>query len=150
MNYYTILGVSINASPSQIKKAYHKLILKYHPDRNVNGSSEKFIIIHNAYTILIDEQKRKKYDDILKNSLVTQCFTIYQNLINEIGNKYNWSQAEILEITDMFDPLDYEKEIVSNDMCAIYNKMVADIMEKTNKTLLNYVHNVINNLLFSN
>lgn len=61
---YEILGVSHNASADEIKKAYKKLAVKYHPDRN-KGSKEaedKFKEIGAAYAILSDEQKRAKYD----------------------------------------------------------------------------------------
>ena len=61
---YEILGVSHDASADEIKKAYKKLAVKYHPDRN-KGSKEaedKFKEIGAAYAILSDEQKRAKYD----------------------------------------------------------------------------------------
>jgi DnaJ family protein A protein 2 len=57
---YNILGVSKTAKPSEIKKAYHKLALKEHPDKG--GDEEKFKKIQMAYEILSDEEKREKYD----------------------------------------------------------------------------------------
>ena len=57
---YTILGVSHTASQSDIKKAYHKLALKYHPDKG--GSPEKFKEINAAFDILGNVEKRKQYD----------------------------------------------------------------------------------------
>ncbi|CAA2972294.1 dnaJ protein ERDJ3A isoform X2 [Olea europaea var. sylvestris] len=58
-----VLGVDQNASQREIQKAFHKLSLKYHPDKNKNkGAHEKFAEINNAYDILSDEQKRKNYD----------------------------------------------------------------------------------------
>ncbi|KAI3676286.1 hypothetical protein L1987_85891 [Smallanthus sonchifolius] len=60
---YKILGVEKDASPRQIQKAFHKLSLQYHPDKNKNkGAQEKFAEINNAYEILSDEVKRKNYD----------------------------------------------------------------------------------------
>ena len=64
MEYYKILGVAKTASADEIKKAYRKLALKYHPDKNP-GSKEaeaKFKEINEAYAVLSDEKKRKEYD----------------------------------------------------------------------------------------
>ncbi len=63
-DYYQILQIEKNASPSDIKKAYHKLALIYHPDKNPNNSeaSEKFKEISQAYSVLSDPEKRKMYD----------------------------------------------------------------------------------------
>ncbi|XP_031128517.1 dnaJ protein ERDJ3A isoform X1 [Ipomoea triloba] len=60
---YKVLGVDKNASQREIQKAFHKLSLKYHPDKNKEkGAQEKFSEINNAYDILSDEEKRKNYD----------------------------------------------------------------------------------------
>ncbi|KAI3895293.1 hypothetical protein MKW92_010409 [Papaver armeniacum] len=60
---YKVLGVERDANQRQIQKAFHKLSLKYHPDKNKNkGAQEKFAEINNAYEILSDEEKRKNYD----------------------------------------------------------------------------------------
>uniref|UniRef100_A0ACD5XP26 Uncharacterized protein n=1 Tax=Avena sativa TaxID=4498 RepID=A0ACD5XP26_AVESA len=60
---YKVLGVDKNASQRDIKKAFHKLSLKYHPDKNKDkGAQQKFEEINNAHEILSDEEKRKNYD----------------------------------------------------------------------------------------
>ncbi|KAJ6750359.1 hypothetical protein OIU85_000938 [Salix viminalis] len=60
---YKVLGVEKNAGQREIQKAFHKLSLQYHPDKNKNkGAQEKFAEINNAYEILSDEEKRKNYD----------------------------------------------------------------------------------------
>ena len=63
-DYYEVLGVSKNATESEIKKSYRKLALKYHPDKNPDDSEaeDKFKEAAEAYEILSDQDKRAKYD----------------------------------------------------------------------------------------
>jgi molecular chaperone DnaJ len=62
-DYYDVLGVQKNASKEEIKNAYRKLALQYHPDRNKEPSAEeKFKEVSEAYAVLSDDEKRKRYD----------------------------------------------------------------------------------------
>lgn len=69
-SYYDILGVSKDATTDQIRKAFKKLSVKYHPDKHINDSEEekkiaeeKFKEINEAYEVLSDDKKRQEYDN---------------------------------------------------------------------------------------
>ena len=70
-DYYKILGVEKNASENDLKKAYRKLAIKYHPDKNQGNeeATEKFKEISEAYEILSDSEKRNVYDQFGKEGL---------------------------------------------------------------------------------
>ena len=91
-NYYEILEVNKNASPEIIEKAYKTLVKKYHPDlqqdENKNKYEEKIKKINEAYDILSNPEKRKKYDLNLKNTEISinDYNSLYQENINLKNN----------------------------------------------------------------
>src|SRR3989344_1012336 len=62
-DYYEVLGVSKSAKPDEMKRAYRKLALEWHPDRNKSPqANEKFKEINEAYEVLSDPKKKETYD----------------------------------------------------------------------------------------
>ncbi len=90
MDYYKLLGVGKSASPEEIKKAYRKLALKHHPDRNKGNkeAEEQFKKISEAYAVLSDKEKRQQYDTV-----------------GSAGFQQRYSQEDIFRNADLGDIL---------------------------------------------
>ncbi|MDE1192142.1 MAG: DnaJ domain-containing protein [Arachidicoccus sp.] len=107
-NYYQILGVPLQASTVEIKTAYRKLALQYHPDKNGNDllSEETFREINEAYTILSDKNKRAAYNHehfagIKKDEIVITPDYIFQSIHsirkkNEYADPYRMNRDALL------------------------------------------------------
>lgn len=90
-NYYKTLGVDRNATQEEIKKAYRKLAMKWHPDRNSENKKEseaKFKEIGQAYSVLSDDKKRKIYDQYGEDGINNQFSSSqsYKYIISKIKN----------------------------------------------------------------
>jgi curved DNA-binding protein len=93
-DYYEILSVPKNASNAAIKKAYRKLAMQYHPDRNPGKekwANEKFKEINEAYGVLGDPQKRKQYDQFGTVGNISDIFgspstrTTFEEMMKDFG-----------------------------------------------------------------
>ena len=93
LDYYEILEITRSADSGEIKKAYRKMALQFHPDRNQGNkeAEEKFKAINEAYQVLSDEQKRSTYDRYGKEGLDRQGFSHfsdmnYEDIMGDLGS----------------------------------------------------------------
>lgn len=93
MDYYSILGVSQTATDAEIKKAYRKLAVQFHPDKNPGDKSaeERFKQIADAYSILGDPEKRKKHD-APKNSRQNMSGFSFDEFMNNQFSSQNFKE----------------------------------------------------------
>ena len=90
-DYYEILGVQKNADSNTIKKAYRKVAMKYHPDKNPGDSSaeEKFKEAAEAYSVLNDNDKRQRYDQFGHAGVNQNAGSGFQDMdINDIFSSF--------------------------------------------------------------
>lgn len=114
INYYKVLNINHKATTSEVKKAYRKLAMKYHPDSNSGYASvAQFLNVHEAYTILINDNKRKIYDQLLNNE------ASYISHINNPKTKDNESASDYSKKSK-----DLERWILeARDLAFKYGKM---------------------------
>jgi curved DNA-binding protein len=95
-DYYEVLGVPKNSSDEEIKKAYRKLAMQYHPDRNrgqETWANEKFKEINEAFGILGDPEKRRQYDQFGTSGAASDIFssqntrTSFEDLMKDFGSE---------------------------------------------------------------
>lgn len=107
MNYYQVLGVPSTANDLEVKSAYRKLAMIYHPDRST-GDEVKFKLLNEAYKILSDTDKRKDYD--IRNNINRVKISTVQNQYQMTApydstlNVFNDSLKEIFEIIKSGNP----------------------------------------------
>lgn len=130
MNLYSILEIDPNATQDEIKKAYKKLALKYHPDKNPDpNSAEKFHSLVMAYEILSDPEQKRKYDSM--NPKKKQ--TIF-DMIGQMFQKFKTSE-EFKEFA--------KKNIFENE------EMKSVLLTGDKEVLREYVYNKTNGYLMS-
>jgi len=112
-DFYEILGLPQNATPEEIKKSYRQLALKYHPDRNPDdkAAEEKFKEAAEAYSVLIDPEKRSTYDRFGHDGLRAEGFGGFSALILQFLKtlKIYWAISLALTL-EIFSGLSIEQE----------------------------------------
>ena len=120
-DYYKILGVTKDSNQIQIRKAFRKLALQYHPDKNKNSeeSKQKFMEIVKAYEILSDEKTRKRY---------------YSNTVNNKNiQKFNWTPPADFANFYSYENLkrEYNENQITGGMWEISEKANAGLWKAT-------------------
>lgn len=98
-DFYEILGVPKTATEADLKKAYKKLALQFHPDKNkTNGATEAFKAIGKAFSVLSDAQKRKQYDNYGPESFEASSGETSTRSSHghrsQYGTHYSWNEEE--------------------------------------------------------
>ena len=162
-DYYYILGLNKNATIDDIKKAYRKLSLKFHPDKNENDTffTERFKEIQEAYEILSDNYKRQKYDNDFNSNNPTfnynfipqiEYFT-FDDVITLKWKCLNSDKAKI-DILGEVVPIDtaniqmknFQDEFVIIELFAFnsyLNKSVKQILKLRNETYFELKNKII-------
>jgi curved DNA-binding protein CbpA len=142
-NLYETLGLKVNCTKEEIKKAYKKLILKYHPDKTNEKTSEKFLEIKNAFDILHDDEKRDFYNKMMFNDYKNMDGMINLNNIlnaNNVLNINNLTQQKIRVILlNFFDSTDIDKILI----IMIKKKMISNCNLEKLFCHKNFIKNLI-------
>lgn len=138
---YKILNVSKTASDNEIRSAYKKMVLKYHPDKNpTKDTTNKFQKIQIAYETLSDRYKRAQYDsfEYMNNrDQIKNIFIIYQQIIIEVCKQYKINSEDRDILYNLFDPDEFNTDIENGiDMEIIYSSIYTKIFDGGSAILL--------------
>ena len=103
-DYYKILGINSSSTVEEVKKAFRKKALHYHPDKNKSkDAAEKFREVYEAYEILTDNIQRQKYDSLYKDFFIRQQKAGYETIIQDFENLIK----ETKERSEQFSKMSY-------------------------------------------
>jgi len=125
-DYYKILNVTIDSNDEEIKKAYKKAVLKYHPDVNKEKDSDKkFNLVQEAYTVLSDENKRRNYDKLRSSAKSNYPKRISKSELSKINkNKKSNSLDTFSKGVELAINIENETGILSKSLNTIIGSNV--------------------------
>lgn len=133
VNYYKILEISEEATPEEIKKAYHKCALKYHPDKNKNeNAEEKFKKVVEAYEVLSDPYKKQRYDNSIKHKLNFE-FKLSPDILK--FSRYFFSEENIEKFTNITQVIN--KEISNLNLPPYFDNIFNNLSQNFRSNTMN-------------
>lgn len=159
-NYYSILNVTPSSSMKDIKKAYRKLVLKYHPDVNKDpDAEEKFKDITKAFKVLSNPKARLKYDVVLEKEYGKKDNVIDINeLIKKLSLKIkSKSYSTLINISKDVDKISIDKQTLSLDVNELGKRLIESnnsfvkkvaskaLINKDKKNVYHYILHAIKN-----
>lgn len=134
-NYYELLGIAPGATPAEVKAAYRKLALQYHPDKNGEDAAAEqlFKEINEAYTVLSDEDKRAVYhrkfpgrfSRAAKDVAVVNAQVIYERLL------------VIYKNFEHADPYRMDKDVLSQQLEQLFSAYYSAVLQQENNLSVN-------------
>ena len=117
-DYYKTLGLEKDCNENDIKCAYKKLAMKYHPDKNINdkdAAEQKFKEISEAYEVLSDDQKKNNYDNgqniVIHNH---NPFDIFENMFKQHHHSFNIDISNFHNMNSNFSSVNTSTRIIGN------------------------------------
>ena len=133
MNFYEILQIPPTATKQEIKKAYHKLAIQYHPDKySGSNAEEKFLEIKTAYDILYDDEKRQQYDSMTIEERA-KIFDLIKQYFTEIRPEYSYIYDMIVNILYSKNETEFKDDINEMNIQKIFNKIGGKIRDGVNQ-----------------
>lgn len=133
MNFYEVLQIPNTATKYEIKKAYHKLAIQYHPDKyDGPDAEEKFNEVKTAYDILYDDEKRKHYDS-MTNEEQTKIYDLVKQYFKDIRPEYSYIYDSIIDILYSKNEEDFKDEINEMNIKKIFGRIGSKIKNNINR-----------------